>query len=101
MNVIQSSPGPWTISHETPTRGWYIKSGKRKIATVKRQPFAQLTAEADARLIAEAPAMLEALRSLDFLLNEGTARADYEVRVEAAEIARVILARIDGATTVS
>ena len=57
------TPGPWTAaSQDTETNEIPIKRGKSILARVAPRPHWDATQEANARLIAAAPAMLEALR---------------------------------------
>lgn len=64
MNTqAKHTPGPWTAaSQDTETNEIPIKCGKSILARVAPRPHWDATQEANARLIAAAPAMLEALR---------------------------------------
>lgn len=53
------TPGPWTARKHTDTKGWTVSAGN-SIASVKPRP----EAEANARLIAAAPELLEALKEI-------------------------------------
>lgn len=68
------SPGPWSLY------GGYVRAGKRTIAHVETDHAAPLAVEANARLIAAAPEMLEALRDaveeMDAWMLERTPDAD-------------------------
>ena len=65
MNTnAKHTPGPWTAaSQDTETNEIPIKRGKSILARVAPRPHWDATQESNARLIASAPALLEALKS--------------------------------------
>jgi hypothetical protein len=98
----QHTPGPWVAVCEEGSYGVFVEDDGREIARLfdNKGNFPQSSFvgtqylydgqhEANARLIAEAPAMKEALRA--FLTMEGMSD-----RLAAEGQARAILARIDG-----
>ena len=87
------TPGPWTVaSQDTETNEIPIKCGKSILARVAPRPHWDATQEANARLIAAAPAMLEALRAVAALAN-GQGRANL---MEVAGQAQQIIAQAEG-----
>jgi len=54
------TPGPWSAKKHTDTKGLTVSAGGNSIASVRLRD----EAEANARLIAAAPELLEALRLL-------------------------------------
>ena len=91
MNTnAKHTPGPWiahgiTINHEQP-------GVEYPIATTTNSPIPTEEAYANARLIAAAPAMLEALRAVAALAN-GQGRANL---MEVAGQAQQIIAQAEG-----
>lgn len=53
------TPGTWRATKHTDTKGWTVSAGGNSIASVKGP-----AAEANARLMAAAPELLEACRAL-------------------------------------
>lgn len=108
-HTAKHTPGPWSVEPLestggadmaicAPSCGWVV-------AVVQHDPDIQATDNPDsesvvwhntdlanAHLIAEAPAMLEALREFTGAVDAGTTFADQSV----IDLARAILARIDG-----
>lgn len=76
------TPGPWALLSEAPDCAWVEDADGKIVAT----GFGR-DAKGNARLIAEAPAMLEALRK---------AQNAYNQRNPVGKEIRAILARIDG-----
>jgi len=97
MSTIKHTPGPWLIQPEQ-GGAFTIWAGETQLGEVQPDDMGDvLPAEANARLIAEAPAMLAALRA--FLSdnradNDGNTVA-FLIPVEQYESAAAILARID------
>lgn len=73
------TPGPWTVERDGPNRRWLVNGDDFAVATcdgaIRRQ-------EADARLIAAAPDLLNALR--DMLDGTGDITAERVGRARAA-----------------
>lgn len=96
---IKHTPGPW-VSHKAPSvrggHGFVIQNAAhRGIMVASLFPGSstdriESVAEANARLIAEAPAMLEALRDVV------SGRWGYLIDGDGSGHLRAILARIDG-----
>jgi hypothetical protein len=105
--VSAHTPGPWHFIGDALThRSFNIYqagewAGMRHVATVNNLPVALLwkrdaeEALANARLIAEAPAMFEALASISLMENETTSSAAEKVRSAVAK-AREVLLRVRG-----
>ena len=86
------TPGPWAASN-------YHALGGYPVRTVEPDtiPIAIVPDLADARLIAEAPAMLEALRDgAEWLANGGEVEGVFFDEASLLQRFRAILARIDG-----
>jgi hypothetical protein len=66
MNTHTHTAGPWypVTLGASPDHAWAIDSGLHEVARLPEWPDNQAEAEANARLIAAAPEMLEALQSL-------------------------------------
>jgi len=66
MNTHTHTPGPWhpVTLGASPDHAWAIDSELVEIARLPEWPDDQAEAEANARLIAAAPELLEALQSL-------------------------------------
>lgn len=77
------TPGPWTIRD---TYEVWAHKGAVKVADVSIKYSTLNQAQYNSRLIAESPAMLEALREI----------ASGHTAAASQEIARRVLARIDG-----
>lgn len=99
----QHTPGPWTT---TPGRFWICSVGNNPddpgvwsaypVAANQSFPFG--SKKADARLIAEAPAMLEAMRLVIGMADGDNAPLDeFGDEICPFERCRAILARIEGA----
>lgn len=86
------TPGPWSIRD---TYEVWAHKGAVKIADVSLKYSTLNQAQYTARLIAEAPAMLEALRELEAAITFSSAP---EIHVKGAIVNRIsaILSRIDG-----
>jgi hypothetical protein len=105
MNKAQHSPGPWWVST---IKGWGKYAGRMTIQPVSgtghtgtavawvRSPIGE-TEKANARLIAEAPAMLDALRALERQALQSPDLIETEWGREALKQTRAILSRIGGA----
>lgn len=87
------TPGPWVACTDEGWEGVVHSPEGRTVATC---PWDE-RAKADARLIAQAPALLEALEQL---LNECDSRFDYteatDEEIEAMEAARAAIAQATG-----
>lgn len=82
--TTQYTPGPWCIDESSP---WLIfEPGFGNVCNVRAAGL-EPQADANARLIAEAPAMLEALRD---------AERTFGPRHKIGRTIRALLARIDG-----
>ena len=105
--MVKHTPGPWRTYYER-GRGWSIVSSDRFVANAGN-PMSIPTRqdEADARLIAAAPEMMEALRDcaawaedLAYELGDRIAEVIGESNrielAEAADKARALIAHIDG-----
>ena len=81
------SPGPWTAaSQDIDTNEIPIKCGKSILARVAPRPHWDATQEANARLIASAPELLEALKNLVSMgWNDSPLCKVYEKEIQAAE----------------
>lgn len=92
------TPGPWHVGVRQAGAPIYDSHGWQ---VAEASPFdvkANAECKANARLIAEAPAMVEALRTINDWTQsrDGSAEAD-EMAIRAIEnISRAILARIEG-----
>lgn len=89
---IQPVPGPWRIERPATIHA----DGFGLVASVRGSVFDPRT-DATCRLIAEAPAMLKAIRMQLRAADEG----DADLSMEAFDEFRAILARIDGAPCAS
>lgn len=85
MNTqAKHTPGPWkAASQDAETNEIPIKCGKSILARVAPRPHWDATQEANARLIAAAPAMLEALRYAAELIP--TARRNFPKSVKFSD----------------
>lgn len=98
---IKHTPGPWEIAQHYDAPNTYcpfITVGPAQVRFTQgyfpeTDPERKARAEADACLIAEAPAMLEALRTLILAADADGIPAGWGCVVDPA---RAILARIDG-----
>lgn len=93
MSARGWSIGPWFAEKPmSPTKPWYVRgAADRKIATIDLQ-FPGSVEEANARLIASAPELYEALERL----IEYSALGMWSKYVAAVESARATLARARG-----
>ena len=85
MTDVPWTPGPWRRG------GLHISAFVIVPQGTETHPVADVYAEANARLIAEAPAMAEALEQIEQMI-------DYGQYAAAQRIIETILARIKGAT---
>lgn len=89
------TPGPWRVSARDPA---YVERDLASVATVARC-YDPSRANADARLIAAAPALYEALlAAYEYLSTIDGIPGDRSVAVEQAARAALALARGEGAT---
>lgn len=73
MNILQHTPGPWAIAAPNPSIGFVVYSMGRVVAGVSAVLDAQ-DAHANAKLIAAAPELLDALDCLvDAVVNRAPA----------------------------
>ena len=85
MTNVSWTPGPWRRG------GLHISAFVIVPQGTETHPVADVYGEANARLIAEAPAMAEALEQIEQMI-------DYGQYAAAQRIIETILARIKGAT---
>lgn len=89
------TPGPWRFGHYGDgERFWIGPDYDRPVVADVPRPF-----EADARLIAAAPELFEALQALLEPVSAKSASEAIRARVAAEERARVVLAKAKGALT--
>lgn len=97
--TTQHTPGLWTASapaapdsHDAGSFNIWA-GGEKIICSRSAWPFNAQESNANARLIASAPALLEALQELDDLINEPSGYEDYTAElVKASNKARAVLA---------
>jgi hypothetical protein len=79
MSKSKATPGPWVIGEENPIEIWGadrgLGAGRPLICTLPA-PHGNYVADADARLIASAPRLLEALQLLWEEINDPSRRTD-------------------------
>ena len=101
--MSKHTPGPWVVGNQDPLHfGKQRGNGTEPIGFVYGPVFPERSelgqrALADARLIACAPEMLEALRDLVQLEADG--RTEYESAIEHWERARAAIAKAEGEKT--
>ena len=89
------TPGPWRFGHYGDgKRFWIGPDYDRPVVADVPRPF-----EADARLIAAAPELFEALQALLEPVSAKSASEAIRARVAAEERARMVLAKAKGAPT--
>jgi hypothetical protein len=88
------TPGPWKVEG-TPRRGWDIFSSAKGCYVAFDEPLREgaISLEGDARLIAAAPELLEALENL-LKVHEG----EGGTQCHAGDIARAAIAKAKGQT---
>jgi len=99
------TPGPWRYSGHTDNgdeSGWLVQVAERRAICVEGRSAAE--ADANARLIAGAPEMAEALEALIQLVTRPTSTVDQLAEDQDAEhpevvAARTLLSRIRGDAT--
>ena len=91
--MSKHTPGPWKVQG-TPRRGWDIFSLAKGCYVAFDEPLREgaISLEGDARLIAAAPDLLEALC---YLLHTSTGET-HEQRLEAMDQARAAIAKAFG-----
>ena len=97
---MNTSPGPWTTYIDDANDGWIADAKGELIACAVRSP----AMNANARLIAEAPAMLEALRAIATYMRGDLTTDDFkafglkrgDMTGNVRRIAENVLTRIDG-----
>ena len=88
MSTTAHTPGPWTISGASTIKT--LGGNKTYIASIAKNDR-----PANARLIAAAPDLLEALKALQRQALQGNARGD-EWMDEALELTRAAIAKAEG-----
>lgn len=92
------TPGPWHKQQLTKSWGIYDQQGTSVARVADAYGVASERRQADARLIAAAPEMYEALRQIVMLDDDahpGLATW-HEARAKAHEAARAVLAKVEG-----
>ena len=89
--MSQHTPGPWMVGDTDWAPGYRIQA----VVTSPTGDIAQIASVADARLIAQAPAMLEALREIEQGLTRDFCRKQ-QGRSYLAAKARAILRAVEG-----
>ena len=94
--VVGRTPGPWSADVHVP-RGsadaeWRIHGGRELVAIVNDDEYT----EANARLIAAAPEMLEALKQALVVMESVAETHGYDTEVGAVPAARAAIAKATG-----
>lgn len=92
-----STPGPWTVGEQY-RQGLDVKAGSSLVAIVIGQQASYETTKANARLVAEAPAMYGLLvAAINVLDANGIVYGDCDHEpLDVLRAAREVIARIDG-----
>lgn len=94
----QFTPGPWQVNHSDPEQVCDSDGEGRGCAPIAVMAGPQKGRRANARLIAAAPDLLEALRRLLEIIREEGCIAEHDARMYSLEAAEAAIAAATGET---
>ena len=94
------TPGPWKAEPNFRSSGWFVDqpTGARRIALVNERDASieRPECEANARLIAAAPELLEALKDVHRFLNEEPTARTLQQKMTIDAVVRAAIAKATG-----